>query len=521
MSDPPSANYDWFGWSLDAGRTDVQLGRLVETHEHFHRQLDDTSAFGGLVTTVAALADGTGDPHWLELRDRLKSMSDLVHECYAVGLSLICTQRPVAPVSGYPMYDWHVRTLNRLIGVDIHPWVAMGAVRAALFASMQSTALRTSTRIGLAHFEASELELMERPNHRLAALLASDFAEQVREFELEAERKFNREPWWRPEGGLLIGPEAVDGAAGVELENLRKGLFSHAAQTLQESDIETFPDDAHHRDLRELLRQAFALAPDGLPRIGAIAEDTSDSGQLDLSALDGQTVRLPVAPERATVLPYGTASGLGGEGESRHGFVAVTTTERIELNFTLSGVELPDSEVVACMRATVFDGEERDSILLLPISDPSQVNEEHPVFVSAYSSAKASDSETVDSWLAWATPARSSIVMDTPFMAPLRRWVAEGARFRTQTRVLEVEGVEIRVIAGRIEDGGRQSPLIIVPTTEFGARWFEAACGEDPELSKHVVEDPSFFEKDSDHLDVVITHLLFEERYVGTGSWRK
>lgn len=79
----------------------------------------------------------------------------------------------------------------------------------------------------------------------------------------------------------------------------------------------------------------------------------------------------------------------------------------------------------------------------------------------------------------------------------------------------------MRVIAGRIEHDNGHSALIVIPTTEFGARWFEAARAEDPQLAAAVLEDPGFFEREGPHLDVVLNHLLFDERYVGAGSWRR
>jgi len=61
LPDPHSALYDHFGWRLRASQVEVGHGRLAETHEYFHRQQDDTTAFGGLLGTVAALADALPD----------------------------------------------------------------------------------------------------------------------------------------------------------------------------------------------------------------------------------------------------------------------------------------------------------------------------------------------------------------------------------------------------------------------------------------------------------------------------
>jgi hypothetical protein len=116
---------------------------------------------------------------------------------------------------------------------------------------------------------------------------------------------------------------------------------------------------------------------------------------------------------------------------------------------------------------------------------------------------------------------RVSLVMDTPATAALRRWCATSASFRTETKLVRVEDEEVRVIVGRLEEPGRHSPLVIIPSTEFGARWFDTARAEDPFLEAAIVEDHGFFDREADHLDVVLTHMLFEERFLGTGSWRR
>jgi hypothetical protein len=153
---------------------------------------------------------------------------------------------------------------------------------------------------------------------------------------------------------------------------------------------------------------------------------------------------------------------------------------------------------------------------VVPYPDPQSGQD-----VTVHSSAAASDPEAAGLWMRWADPDRVSLVMDTPSSAALRRWCVGGARFRMQTRVILVEGMEVRIIAGRVEDGDRRSALVIIPTTEFGARWFEAARAEDPQLGAVVLEDDTFFEQQGRHLDVVLNHLLYEERFVGTGSWRR
>jgi hypothetical protein len=226
------------------------------------------------------------------------------------------------------------------------------------------------------------------------------------------------------------------------------------------------------------------------------------------------------APKRAVVLPYGSLSGLGGEGEWRHGFLVVTRPQRIRAAYRLEGVELPETESVVCLRSIVYDEEEPDSVLHVVVERPEQIEEEAPMYVSVLSSAAAADPDGVAAWMRWADPARVSMVMDTPLTAALQRWCGTGGYFHCDTRAIRFEGQEVRVIAGRVEHDERRSALIVVPSTEFGARWFEAML-EESDLRAVVRQDPEFFEQEGAHLDVVLNHMLLEERYVGTGSWRR
>jgi len=92
---------------------------------------------------------------------------------------------------------------------------------------------------------------------------------------------------------------------------------------------------------------------------------------------------------------------------------------------------------------------------MLPVDAPEQLDESVPVYVSVLSSAAAASPQQTAGWMRWADPDRVSLVMDTPASAALRRWCAGGARFRTQTRLARVENMEVRIIAGRVEEPGR------------------------------------------------------------------
>lgn len=512
------ALYDHFGWRVPATPIDVGQGRLAETHEFFHRQLDDTTSFGSLMATVAALAEALPRERWTEVRGRLVAMSDLVHETFAVGMSLLTTQRPIEQIDNYPTYDRYVRTVQRMLGADADPWVALAALRAGATACMQTRALAAASR-GLLVFSPAALALIDRPNHRLAALLAGGFADDVAREETRSSRVYASEPWWQSVGPVRLPPEALDGAAANGFEAVYRRLFAEAEKIIVRSGGTVVATDGYEKDLRLLLDEANGLAPD-LPRIGALMTTHDD----DLShggPLDAQTVELTAAPRRATLLPYGSLSGLSGEGNDRHAFVVVTTPRRLRSAYHLEGISLPDEGPLACLRATLYDGEERDSILLLHVDGPEQLAEEVPVYVSILSSAATEDPERTSHWMRAFDTEHVSLVMDTPATPALRSWCADGARFRTETRLVLFERDEVRVIAGRIEAPGRRSPLILIVSTEFGARYFEAVCAEDPRLGSAVIKDDRFFEREGIGLDIALFHLLLEERFLGTGSWRR
>lgn len=512
--------YDWFGWWVEPVGGDVSAERLVETHEYFHRQLDDTTAFGGLTSTVAALAASASEPRWLQLRDDLQEMSDLVHESFAVAASLLTSQRALHKVAGYPTYERHLRTARRLVGQELHPWVALSAIRAAASASMQSRALALATREGIATFAGGTLPRLERPNHRLDLLLKGGYASRVEHAAERAEQEHGHESWWQHDGEVRFRPESMDGAAAEAATRLYQQLFAEASSILASGRAATLALDAHQQDLRELLGQARSLAPEGFAQIGALVE--APGGELlHGGPLDGQTITLTIAPDRAVLLPFGSASGLSGEDESLHAFVVVTRPTRIRAAYgQVDGIALPQGTSIACLRSSVFDGPTVESVVLIPVEIP-QIDEAVPVFVSVFSSAAAFDPAGTAKWLSWAGPHRASLVMDTPATAALRRWCGDGAVFRCETRAIRVADRELRIIAGRVERGERRSPLVVIATSEFGSRWFEAACAEDPALAAAVQVDESFFDAEGWQLDVVINHLLLEERFIGTGSWRR
>jgi len=137
------------------------------------------------------------------------------------------------------------------------------------------------------------------------------------------------------------------------------------------------------------------------------------------------------------------------------------------------------------------------------------------------SSASAAAPDVAAQWLRWADPDLVSLVMDTPATTAIRRWCTDGAKFRTDTRAVALGSDEVRFIVGRVESSEARSALVVIPTTEFGARWFDAARSEDSTLRSAVHDDPEMFERESTLLDVLLTHVMLEERFVGTGSWRR
>ncbi len=295
---------------------EVRQARLAETHEYFHRQLDDTTAFGGLLGTVAAVADAIPDSRWQLVRRQLQEMSDLVHEAFAVGMSLLTTQRRLEPIEDYPAYDVHVRTAARLLGPDVHPWVALAGLRAAAMASMQSSALGVARTQGLGAFRSQDLPIMERPNYRLAALLKVGYATLVAAEQAKAAESHADEGWWQPAGAVLLSPDSMDGEASEAFANLIERLLLAAGDMLGRAGGSFVHWDAHQDDLRAVLAQAQELPPEGLTRIGALVESPG-AELLHGGPLDGQILELASAPTRAVLLPYGTAPATSGEGNRR------------------------------------------------------------------------------------------------------------------------------------------------------------------------------------------------------------
>lgn len=266
MPSAPSGRYEWFGWTVSAASgVDIGLARLTETHEHFHRHLDDTTAFGGLVTTIAALAEAQPDQRWRRVHGQLVTQTDLLNETFAVGASLLTTQRGLKIIDGYPLYDRYVTILERLLG-SVHPWVALAGLRAAAMACMQSSALELASVTGFGDFEPTQIPPLERPNHRLSALVQSHFDQEVAKAERVLERDHGAEPWWQRTAQVALPAESMEGEAGALSETLQDRLFVCAADFLRARGAQVLGHDAHHEQLRALLAAASSQASRGFGR---------------------------------------------------------------------------------------------------------------------------------------------------------------------------------------------------------------------------------------------------------------
>jgi hypothetical protein len=514
-----TGRYQWFGWTVPAAAGDASTKHLIELHEEFHRALDEMTAFGGLVTTVAALAQADPDSRWPVARDRLQAMSDIVHETYAVGMSLIVGDQRLATVDGYPLYDRYVAIANSLIGADTHLWVGWIALQAAITACMQSNVLTTVLSDDLSEFDPACIERSARPNHRLVALLDSDFAAVVAAANEDALREHGREDWWR-EGHGRSASTSLSGGVDEAALALRKRMFGEAAAALRATGATVIAEGDHYTDLAELLKRAAATTPRPLVPTGAMTE--LPYIERVLYPLDRLTITPSDVPARATLLPYHKGSGFTREGAHRHGFLTLVRTDYLSSSYELHGLPVPEVPAIACLRRTVHEGRPDAAIqhMIVAESDPLQEENGHPIYVSVTNSAAVAAPQLSSHWMRRADLDRLSLVMDTPVTPLIRRWCEpEGVRFRVSIACIEVADMEMWVIAGRVERSDSRSPLVIIPASELGTHGFEAFVEEEAPMRDAVVIDDELFQEERIHIGVVLNHLLREEHMVGPGRW--
>jgi hypothetical protein len=109
------------------------------------------------VTAVAALAEARPDAQWSELRDRLVSCADLLHETFAVGASLLTTQRGLDRVDGYSLYDRYDTVLRRLMGAGVHPWDRAGGYAYRCHGLHAVGAWQAALMVGIDRFDPTAL----------------------------------------------------------------------------------------------------------------------------------------------------------------------------------------------------------------------------------------------------------------------------------------------------------------------------------------------------------------------------
>lgn len=507
--------YDHLGWRVrDLAATSPEIARLVSIHEGFHKSLDDTSSFGGYLATLAALSEGTHDPRWMALLEQGRAASRWTHEVFATTSAILVCLRPLGPIDGYPDYDRYVAYASRLVG-DHSAWIAFLAIDAGARACMQSPVPGRALRDDFDDVEI--VRQLDEPDARMI-LLESHYADEVSALADEVRNRYVRRDWWSLAASDTLSVDVFDGESGEVGQELRLELFGRAKAILEAAGAEMLEPEGHFPLLVSLLQRATALAPDGLPRIGALhQEDGLDF--IDGGALDAETIELHSSRIAAIVAPLDLDGGRAGvEGGMAHRFITVQRRDRILSTYDLQGLPLPDGAVLALARRTAM-GEGDELVVLSAVSAPAELGDLADVYVSVMGSAQA---EGVDqAWFQAVPPERLSTVLDTPLLPALRRWLAaEGTLFACTSLRIETGLSKLSIIAGRLRSPAGLSPLIVFPTSDFGARLFDQAVRQDPRLQGRVVEDEDLEEAEDHHLQIVLNHLVQEERMVGPGSWR-
>jgi hypothetical protein len=283
-----SGGYDHLGWRVrELASASPDIARLVSIHEGFHKSLDDTSSFGGYLATLAALSEGTTGGHWWALLEHARSASRWTHEVFATVSAILVCLRPHEPIAGYPDYDRYVAYARRLSG-ETSAWMTFLAVDAAARACMQSRVPERALREEIS--DTDVVRRLDEPDVRLA-LLEGQFARAVGEVFREASARFEGFNWWALAEGPILDVELFDGEAGEASQEFRLELFGRAREILAQAGADVLEPEGHFPLLVGLLQRAAALAPNGLPRIGALHEEDG-LDFIDGGALDAETIEL-------------------------------------------------------------------------------------------------------------------------------------------------------------------------------------------------------------------------------------
>ena len=541
MTDPRN-EYHFVDWQLEALAPDRSQATL---HESLHADLNDSTAYGGLLHVVAYLArHAKTRSRYTPMLERLESRSRRTHEIFATSLSTLIRRPDLqgdALLEHYPDYRSYLQAGASLSRAFSGRFLRYHVIVSALRFCMQSRLVERVLETGLGIFETDTMRWHEAPDERLRwvqRIATPDFWRETLKIARASARRIDG---WSAIEAEEAAPDEAHAALDPANDALSKHLMCvfHDAleQALGPRGISTLPYDGHVPLVPQLIEQAHKILPptesDGRI-IRAQGHETPEELQvrqfenerliLSREPYEGHLIRLDDLPDTdATTMA-------AGDGDDRHVFLIVRLAHRMLEQYAFSPSDTQwleargTSPVVAIQRSLIDSATTQRIVEHIVFENPDElskvVNTWQPDIrrLCSFSMAAAGDAVWTAQWYE-ALIAHWEMVglFDLSPFAHFNRWSVQDA-FDVHIGRIDIRlGDETHFALACLPNTGR-SPAFVAPCSEIVASSVIFYVREVMQHGSRFIESDVFIRDQRWALLVTLSHLLREERIFDFGA---
>jgi len=167
--------YDHLDWTLNAGTGDqAWTSSVASIHETCHADLNQSTAYGALLSGQAYLARETGSDFHTQQLNSLTQRCRNTHEIYATSIALMISADTGVHLQkftkAYPEYATYLTQADALLVGLKSRSARMHALAAVTKTCFQAPVVNTAVEAGIANFKVSDARHRDFPDSRLATL---------------------------------------------------------------------------------------------------------------------------------------------------------------------------------------------------------------------------------------------------------------------------------------------------------------------------------------------------------------
>lgn len=495
------------GWRIRTPHDDPRGVEFASAHESHHRQLANSTTFGGLTAILTKPVDVPGRG----VASSMVAVSRQIHEAFATWAPATALGWTLDKLTGaYPSYARHYNAMQSLVGPFESPYLRLHVAHAIARACLQTTCVETALTVGLDRFSLADIRVTGHPDRRFEVIRRVGLNRDL--LTGEVERVVGGDHGWSETASSpaltadMLSPERT----GL-WEIVNRTVYAHVCDLLREAGCDTLGHDDQLLWLQRLADAADA-GRGNLPTSRETRVVPRTIRVLDNIEAEGFEVGQQL---RARVLPPDTALHEMVVGpEDPHLFLTIRRRAELLGSYVLDQRYEQDAKhgPVAVVRRAVPDGSGRLEIELLDVTTTMPPRSQSPAPVVTVAALSLLQSPLATRFAEYLHPELSLLLLDLPLGRHLELWLAQaGSRFRYAFVRTEARGLVVPLLVGVFQSGEARSHLMIRPLSHAAVGIFRAAFEELDIAGEQIVADPDVLQLQPELLHLGLSHLVGEE----------